>query len=807
MMNVFAQSPRLRRCARTLPLKSALIFSSAVILPATAWADCTPVGAASGSTVTCTSNSPSYTNLNSSLTVNADGTAVVVAPIVIGSNSSLTVASGGTIQGSTAIPTVQFGDNATITNGGTITASAATSGAAAIQAGVNSIVTNNGTLTAAAGTPAGTFVAAPNVSTNATFINGATAPTAVTGNVLLGYNIGSNVGTFINAFNTTTTATSTATYGLNGNVYGQGNMAIDNEGQWTGSLSETAAIATPASSVSIINGAKANFNGAIVTGDTTTLVNNATGLNAAGVGYAMLLQNGSALGASAAATSSLTNNGVLTIGSTTAPALVTINGSFVQNASGTLNMAIATSGNVVAGASSQPYSQIYAVGGTAKLAGILNVNVISGFLPVNSKYNLIVADQGITGNFTTVNVLNASGALLPFITFVNNGVVPNGTTAAPNQEVYQFAVQRVGTYATVISSVATPNQIAIATALQPLTVVANTTPTGQEATLIGEIDQLTIPQATALFDQMSPAGLLGYANALRDESNNFQRAIWLRMGDQNSDHAEDGWWGSANGQVDVSKATNDSAKQTLFGFNLGYDLSGPHHVFGVAGNVSFDSLKNAGSTLKGNNRDYALAAYGGYEMGPVHLTGQVGYNFGHLSTTRTLTLGTATGTATGAASEHLFTATGTAGFMLHAGGYTFEPFAGVDYMRGKINGFTETGDGAAALSVLPINADRTDLLAGLSLTRSSGKLRPYLRAVYRSEIGNSGANTVSAYFDGNTATTFTVVGVPAARHEEDINAGLNFVFEDAGSLFVGYQGTLRNGYSSHGINAGIRLEF
>src|SRR5579863_6864286 len=150
MMNVFAQSSRLRRSARTVSLKSALIVSSAVVLPASAWADCTPVGAPSGSTVTCTSNSPSYTNLNSGLTVNADGTSVVVAPLVIGSGSSLTLASGGTIQGSTAIPSVQFGDNATIVNNGTITSSA-TTGGAGIQVGINSTVTNNGTLTASAG--------------------------------------------------------------------------------------------------------------------------------------------------------------------------------------------------------------------------------------------------------------------------------------------------------------------------------------------------------------------------------------------------------------------------------------------------------------------------------------------------------------------------------------------------------------------------------------------------------------------------------------------------------------------------------
>ncbi|MDP9056236.1 MAG: autotransporter domain-containing protein [Pseudomonadota bacterium] len=813
MINVFAQSSRLRRCPRTVSFKAALIVSSAAILPATAWADCTPVGAKSGSTVTCTSNSPSYTNLNSDLTVNADGTAVVVAPLVIGKNSSLTLASGGTIQGSTAIPTVQFDDNATITNNGTITSSA--SGGSAIQVGINSTVTNNGTLTAASGTAAVSFTASTatsNASTGGTFKNGATAPTAVTGNIQFGNSAGSSRSTFINYFNTTTTATSTATYGLTGNVTGAGNMTIDNEGAWTGSLTQSQfdPVGSASSTVVFENGKQANFSGTIVTADATTLTNDATGLNLAGVNYAMALGNLSQLGSAGTTSSSLVNNGYLTIGSSSAPALVTINGSFSQSSSGTLNMFIVKAGTVSStGTSTQPYSQIDAVGGTATLSGTLNVNAEAGTTDlVGAKYDLILADKGITGAFSKVNVVSANSTALAFISFGNGSIVTlNGT-----QQAYEFQVSRVGTYASVIQAAGagTLNQLAVANALTPIVNIADkagSTSTTNESTLIGEIDDLTITQATALFDQMSPAGLLSYANALHDEANNFQRAIWLRMGDQNSDHAEDGWWGTVNGQVDVSKATTDSSKQTLYGFNLGYDLSGPHHIFGVAGNLSFDSLKNAGSTLKGNNRDYALAAYGGYEMGPVHLTGQVGYNFGHLKTKRTLTLSTVTDTATGSASEHLLMATGTAGFMLHAGGYTVEPFAGIDYTRGKINGFTETGDGAAALTVLPINADRTDLLAGVSLTRSSGKFRPYLRAVYRSEIGHSGADTVSAYFDGNNATTFTVVGVPAARHEEDINAGVNWVFEDAGSLFVGYQGTLRKGYNSHGINLGIRLEF
>ncbi len=816
MSNVFAQSSRLRRSAFQRPVRAALIISSAAILPVTAWADCTPAGAAANSTVTCDGDSASYSNTNSGLKVTADSTAVVTAPLVIGSSGSLTVASGGQIEGTNAVATVQYGDNATIVNNGTITASSSTSGAAAIQVGMNSTVTNNGTLTATSSTPAVSFAASTassNASTNGTFINGATAPTAVTGNIEFGNNSGTSRGTFINDFNTTTTATSTATYGLTGNVTGSGNITIDNEGAWTGSLTQSAfdPVGSAASTVVFENGKKANFSGTIVTADATTVTNDATGENAASVVYAMALGNGTKLGSAGTTSSSLINNGYLTLGSSSAPALVTINGSFTQSSTGTLNVFVVPNGSTTVSTSnsSQPYSQIDAVGGTATISGTLNVNVETGTsVLVGSKYDFVLADNGITGSFDTVNVTNANGDKLVFITFGNGSKV----TLSGTQQAYEFTVSRVGTYATDIQAAGagTPNQLAVATALNPIVKIADaagSTSTTNESTLINEIDQLTVAQATTLFDQMSPAGLLSYANALRDEANNFERAIWLRMDDQNSDHAEDGWWGSANGQADVSKATTDSSKQTMFGFNLGYDLSGPHHVFGIAGNVSFDSLHNLNSTLKGKNRDFAIAGYGGYKAGPIHLTGQLAYNFGHLSTTRTLTVGAATDTATGKAGEHLFKAVGTAGFMLHAAGYTFEPFGGIDFMRGKVNGFTETGDGAAALTVLPISANRTDVLAGLSLTRSSGKLRPYVRAVYRSELGNSAATTVSAYFDGNTDTTFTVTGVPAARHEEDINAGVNFVFEDAGSLFVGYQGTLRTGYSSHGINLGLRLEF
>jgi outer membrane autotransporter protein len=134
------------------------------------------------------------------------------------------------------------------------------------------------------------------------------------------------------------------------------------------------------------------------------------------------------------------------------------------------------------------------------------------------------------------------------------------------------------------------------------------------------------------------------------------------------------------------------------------------------------------------------------------------------------------------------------------------PFAGVDYARGSINGFTEVGGDAADLTVSKLNIDRTDLLAGLNISKSDGVFRPYVRAAYRSQIGGNSTPTVSAYFNGDPTTAFTVDGVGLERREVDVDAGINFVYDD-GAYFIGYQGTIRKDMSDHGVQAGIRIRF
>lgn len=781
-INLLSRTTRARRYA---PIALA---STALMTPGVAWADCT----ASGSAVTCSGTSASYTNTASGLNVTVNSGASVTAPLVIGSSGTLTNA--GTVTNSGAIYGVQYGDNATITNNGTINSTSSTSGAGAITVGANSTVTNNSVLQAYTGTPAVNF------GVNGTFINNTAATAAVTGNIAYGTNTGTNRAYFYN-YNTA--------YGFTGAVTASGNITAYNSGIFTGTFSQSPV--SGSNTVSFTNDTGGTFTGIFTTGDTTTLNNVGT----------MYLYSGSTVGYyyTTGGTSQLTNNGNSTtnsqlwIGTAAAPAKVTVYGNFTQGAYGTLNIPIYPAGSAVTAAGTN-YSQLYTTG-TANLSGTLNLNVTAGFYPTGTLFNVVHADGGITGNFSNFTV--NTGTNLLFTTFTNLGIQPASTGTGSDYRV----VATHNSYDTVMAANgATANQIAISRALGHTDgTVAGTTGllatatanTGSDAaTLLGTVDILDAPSAKVFLNQISPEGYLAYATALRDQANLFHRTIDLRLKDQNSDHPEDGWWLTPMAQGSFSStASTDGGYRTrdqITAIAAGYDFSGPNHVYGLAVNLSWNKLKYALANLNGTNRDYAVAGYVGKNFGPLHLTGIASYHMGKISATKLMTIGSYSRTASASAGEDLFKATGKAGFELKTNGWTAEPFVGIDFNKGKIKGFTETGAGAANLTVNSISADRTELLAGVSLTRSKGMWRPYLTATYRSKISGSG-NTVTALMNSQADTQFTVTGLALGNSQVDTNAGVNIVFDDAGALFIGYQGTYRGSYMAHGLNLGIRLEF
>jgi uncharacterized protein with beta-barrel porin domain len=764
----------IRRHQRMAILSS---VASLAFISSAAQADCT----ANGLTVTCTGTSTGYSNVTSGISLSADSTAKITGQVLLGNTA--TVTNAGSMTSSTTAPVLQVGSSSSVVNNGTISLTNASSGAAAVLLGDNSTFTNNGTVTAPSGVPVLQFGQA------GTFINNTSATAAVTGNIIFGPNVSGGTST-LNNYNTA--------FGITGNIFSTGNTVIYNKGLFSGGFVET----PTGGNVTITNDTGGTFAGSISTGDTTTLVNNGT----------MSLTGTTTLGSAHLGVSSLTNSGTLNVGTTGTTELV-VNGSFVNAPSGVLNIALHSNG-ASAPAAGTSFSQVYAAGasGTATLGGTLNIMPTPGFYQSGSTYNIILADQSITGSFTTIN-----GATLPFISFVPVGIVTVGT-----QQAYQLMAVRSTTYANAIASVATPTQLAIAQALEPLVTAANADPTSAAAGLVGDLDLLTVPQMQTLLDQINPAGYVTYTQAMLDQINLFNRQVMLRTLDPTNPDMPSGWWGDVSGQFNIGSTAADKTSENLFGVTAGYDISSSHFTVGLAAGFSSASLKNGSKALTGHNNAYMFGAYGAYRAGPLVATAQLDYDLGSLSTKKTLSLSYTTTTAatpttpatvtpnnivvTATPGDHLLRASGSLGVNLDTGFVKVMPFAGVDYARGSINGFTEAGGEAVDLTVSRLNIDRTDLLAGLNVSKSDGVFRPYVRAAYRSQIGGNSTPAVTAFFNGDPTTTFTVDGTELSRREVDVDAGINIVYDD-GSYFLGYQGTIRKDMSDHGIQAGIRIRF
>ena len=779
------RSPMLPCPRQVRRYRRSAIFTSAASLAfvsTAALADCTID--TTGMVVTCTGASTGYSNVNSGISLSADTTATITGPVLLGNSAN--VNNAGSMTSSSTAPILQVGSNSAIVNSGTIALTNTVSGSPTVLMGDNGIFTNNGSLSASVGTPVIQF------GQSGTLINNSAATAALTGNIYFGPNVSGGTST-LNNYNTA--------FGISGNVYSVGSTTIYNNG-----LFEGTAVQTPTgSTVTVTNDTAGTFTGSISTGDVTNLVNKGT----------MTLNASSSIGSARLGASTFTNAGTLNVGSGTTSTELVVGGGFVNSASGILNITLHSNGALapVAGSS---YSQVYAAGasGTASLGGTLNIVPTAGFYPSGSTYNVILADQSITGNFATVN-----GSTLPFISFVPVGITPIGT-----QQAYEVMAVRTTTYAAAIASVASPAELAIATALQPLVATANADPTTTAATLVGAIDLLTVPQTQTLLDQINPAPYLGFAQALTDQVNLFNRLVGMRALDYKNDELQAGLWGEVSDQFHIGKETVDGTKEGIFSATGGFDWSNDHFRGGIAVGFSTATVRN-GLGTGGHNDAYIFGGYGSFHAGPFTATGQVDYDLGSFTASKTLSLAyTSTTTAattttpasttttptntsvTASSNDHLLKLSAILGADVVVGNIKATPFGGLEYARGAINGFTELGADAADLTVAKMSIDRTDLLAGLNVTANEGLFRPYVRAAYRSQIGSGAPSTVSAYFDGDPTTTFTVDGVTAGRHQVDVDAGLNLVYDD-GSMFVGYQGTIRNNMSDHGFHAGLRFMF
>ncbi len=116
----------------------------------------------------------------------------------------------------------------------------------------------------------------------------------------------------------------------------------------------------------------------------------------------------------------------------------------------------------------------------------------------------------------------------------------------------------------------------------------------------------------------------------------------------------------------------------------------------VGGMFSYDRSHDDGVDAdRTKARSYQLGGYGQVALGPLFAQAYAGYGWHHLDVTRTGVADPLT------ASPHAksVVAGGRAGYLSGLGPVSIGPVVGLDYAHTKLNGYTETGDVAAALIV------------------------------------------------------------------------------------------------------------
>ncbi len=267
-----------------------------------------------------------------------------------------------------------------------------------------------------------------------------------------------------------------------------------------------------------------------------------------------------------------------------------------------------------------------------------------------------------------------------------------------------------------------------------------------------------------------------------------------------SDWYRDGVWGQMMGGGATRDSTADANgyRTKQFGFASGIDhvindnLMGGLALSWVRGFADGSGSSDASSTLD----SYQLSAYGTWRSGRLFIDGQAGVGFNRFHQKREIDFLNRTASADFDGEQYLLR--GQAGYDIPlTGGVVLTPLGGLTFVRGVTDGYTESGAGAANLTVDRQVTDSVSHNLGGEISSAAntelGRLTYSLRMEWVHDYRQA-AITNSGSIDGAAFSTTT------ARVKPDgAQIGLAFTLapSDEVSIRAEYTGEFRENYQSH----------
>jgi outer membrane autotransporter protein len=207
---------------------------------------------------------------------------------------------------------------------------------------------------------------------------------------------------------------------------------------------------------------------------------------------------------------------------------------------------------------------------------------------------------------------------------------------------------------------------------------------------------------------------------------------------------------------------------------------------------------------------FHAAVYAAFETGQFYADAIVGFALQDVSTSRSVELGFDTFAASANYDATGFDIHGEAGWMVHAGMVTFEPFAALAYAHLSSDDFQETGADMFNLFVDSQTAETlsSSLGARINAAWTDGGVRylPSLEVAWRHEFLDERQSIVAA-FEEDPSTRFRIVSSAAARDSAVVKARFGAELSQGIAVFMDYNGLYNTASTSHGAAAGVRASW
>lgn len=255
-------------------------------------------------------------------------------------------------------------------------------------------------------------------------------------------------------------------------------------------------------------------------------------------------------------------------------------------------------------------------------------------------------------------------------------------------------------------------------------------------------------------------------------------------------------------------------------FEVGYDLKTDHYtlgadlqinaqwLLGVAYGTTDTELKysNDFQDYSDNDSDHYLLYSSWYRKNfAVDMT--LGYSSGEFETRRQLP----DAVASGQTENDMIYLSVTGAYDFSQGGMTYGPLAGLDYLNGDIDAFTEQGESIwnAEYNSQEIKSLVYTLGAQASYAHSFswGVILPFGKAIWRYELEED-RDLIVGRFAINPSDDFTIIPDKPDTSWYEVSAGLSVVFAHGISAFISYEEILHyEDTDLSTVSAGARLEF